>query len=242
MFCSFEPFTTRPVFVSICLCPSSFCVWFFRRHRVLFFSLRRWGNSNLLVWVSPCVFTATVSHYDPYFEDTTYTKVSARTCFFSPTSFVFLVVVGRGLLCLLWASLSLSLLVVWLHGLLACRDQTERGGGLSDGASIYHRNDCFLGLSTKRCPGRSVLNRLCSPHLLPQSPKAGAGRGGGGAGRTVTLMLFWPGGPYCHANVSWLCPVSKGEMLSVFFILCFFVSGSVSLIVCYRSSLLRVAV
>ena len=38
------------------------------------------------------------------------------------------------------------------------------------------------------CPGRSVLNRLCSPHRLLQSPKVGAGRGGGGSK------------PYCHAN------------------------------------------
>ena len=79
----------------------------------------------------------------------------------------------------------------------------------------------FLGLSMKRCPGRSVLNRLCSPHLFPQSPKARAGRGGGGAGRIVTQMLFWPGGPYCHANVCWLCPFLKGEMLSVFKLLFF---------------------
>ena len=60
------------------------------------------------VWVSPCVFAVTISHYDPYFEDATYTKVAARPCFFFfPTSFVFLVVVGRGLSCLFWASLSL---------------------------------------------------------------------------------------------------------------------------------------
>ena len=76
-------------------------------------------------------------------------------------------------------------------------------------------------VSTERCPGLSVQSRLCSPHLLPQSPKAGAGRGGGGAGRTVTQMLFWLGGPYCHAIASLICSVSKGEMLSVFFTLCF---------------------
>ena len=77
-------------------------------------------------------------------------------------------------------------------------------------------------MSTERCPGLSVQSRLCSPHLLPQSPKAGAGRGGGGAGRTVTQMLFWLGGPYCHAIASLICSVSKGEMLSVFFHLVFF--------------------
>ena len=76
-------------------------------------------------------------------------------------------------------------------------------------------------MSTERCPGLSVQSRFCSPHLLPQSPKAGAGRGGGGAGRTVTQMLFWLGGPYCHAIASLICSVSKGEMLSVFFIWCF---------------------
>ena len=79
----------------------------------------------------------------------------------------------------------------------------------------------FGNVSTERCPGRSVQSRLCSPHLLPQSPKSGAGRGGGGASRTVTQMLLWPGGPYCHANASLICSVPKGEMLSVFFILCF---------------------
>ena len=78
----------------------------------------------------------------------------------------------------------------------------------------------FLGgLSTKRCPGWSVLNGLCSPHLLPQSPKVGAGRGDGGAGRTVMQMLYWHGEPYCdcHANACLLCPVTRGEVLSVFF-------------------------
>ena len=58
------------------------------------------------------------------------------------------------------------------------------------------------------------------PNHLPQSPKVGAGRGGGGAGRTVTLRLFWLGGPYCHANVRSLWPFSKGEMQSLF--LCVF--------------------
>ena len=36
-------------------------------------------------------------------------------------------------------------------------------------------------------------------------------------------------------------PFSKGEMLSVFFTLCFFLSGSVSFVVFCRSSLLRLA-
>ena len=76
-------------------------------------------------------------------------------------------------------------------------------------------------MSTERCPGLSVQSRLCSPHLLPQSPKLGAGRGGGGAGRTVTQMLFWSGGPYRHTYASLICSVSKGEMLSVSFTLCF---------------------
>ena len=76
VFCSFEPFTTRPVFGFICLCPSSFFVWFFRRRRVLSFFLSGAGEpQTFLVWVSPCVFAATISHYDPYFEDATYTKV-----------------------------------------------------------------------------------------------------------------------------------------------------------------------
>ena len=103
----------------------------------------------------------------------------------------------------------------------------------------YLRHDyfhCFSG--TKRCPGQSVLNRLCSPHLLPQSPKVGAGRGGGGA---VVSCKCWIGGPYCHADACSFCPFSKGEMLSVF------LGGFSCLAQCLlhvfcRSSLLRVAV
>ena len=70
-------------------------------------------------------------------------------------------------------SLSLSLSMVRLRGEHECSDQTERGGGLSDGAPAYYRHYCFWGLSTKRCPGRSVLNRLCSPHLLRSPLKQG---------------------------------------------------------------------
>ena len=97
------------------------------------------------VWVSPCVFVATLSHYYPYFEVDTYFQVTSRACFFAlPTTFVFLVVVGLGWLWSLWASLSLclslSLLVVLLRSEHECRNQTERGGGLSDGAPAYHRN------------------------------------------------------------------------------------------------------
>ena len=44
----------------------------------------------------------------------------------------------------------------------------------------------------------------------------------------MQMLLGRLGGPYCHANACSLCPFSKGEMLSVFFILFFFVSGPVS--------------
>ena len=81
-----------------------------------------------------------------------------------------------------------------------------------------------------RCPRRSVLNRLCFPHLLPQSPKAGAGRGGGGTGRTVTQMLFWLGGPYCHANVVRAAPSRRGKCWP-FFSLCVFCVWFVSFVV-----------
>ena len=74
-------------------------------------------------------------------------------------------------------------------------------------------------------PRRSVLNPLCFPHLLPQSPKAGARK------------RRWGNRLYCHTNavLAWqtilsckccsCCPFSKGEMLSVFFILCFLCLG-----------------
>ena len=168
-------------------------------------SLRRWGNPNQpLVFLLPQSLTSTRT------SRTTPTSRLPPRLFFLPTSFVFPVVVGRGLSWLFWASLSFSFLVVLLRCVHECRNQTERGGRLLDGAPAYYRNYCFLGLSTKRCPAGSVLNRLCSPHLLPQSPKVGAGKGGGGAGRTVTQMLCWLGGPYCHANFCSLCPFYEG--------------------------------
>ena len=100
-----------------CQCPSFF-LCFIRRRRVLsvFYlslSFRGAGETQIfLVWVSPCVFVATISYFNPYFEDDTYIKVPTRLFFF------FAVVVrhfGGG-----WSwfvgplSLSLSLLVVVL--------------------------------------------------------------------------------------------------------------------------------
>ena len=107
----FEPFKPRPVF-GFCLCPSSFLLYgWFRRRRVFFSSPSLSGageTQTFLVWVSPCVFVDTLSHLDPYIEVATYSQVTSRTCFFFPTPFVFLVVVGLGWLWLLWASFSLS--------------------------------------------------------------------------------------------------------------------------------------
>ena len=86
-FCSFEPFTTRPVFGFVffffCMvCSSTPCVLFLS----LSLSLRRWGNPNPLrvVWGSPCVLFVqyTLSDLDPYFLLDTYPKALPRTCFF----------------------------------------------------------------------------------------------------------------------------------------------------------------
>ena len=89
-------------------------------------------TQTFLVWVSPCVFAATISFYDPYFKDDTYTKVSTRTCFFFSFSFDVARLSGG---CWLWfvvfdLGLSLSLSVVWLHWVLACTYKSERGGCL----------------------------------------------------------------------------------------------------------------
>ena len=74
-----------------------------------------------------------------------------------------------------------------------------------------------------------------SPHPLPAERCKGQPRKGVGdrIGRQ----------PYCHTLVGTsICfsPFLKGEMLSFFFFLCFFVSGSLSLAVFSRSSRLRV--
>ena len=100
---------------------------------------------------------------------------------------------------------SLSLLVVRLRGEHECSDQAERGGGLSDGTPAFYRHSCFLGLNTKRCPGRSVLNRLRSPHLFPQSPKAVAGR------------CRWGSRPYCHTDafLAWRTVLSCKRLLAL---------------------------
>ena len=70
---------------------------------------------------------ATISLSDPYFEVANYSQVTSRTCFFffslSPP-FVFLVVGGRGLLWLLWASLSLSLF--WVVRCVVCMNANIR--------------------------------------------------------------------------------------------------------------------
>ena len=90
-FCSFEPFTTRPVFGFYLpvfffflygLFVDAVCSLFF----FLSLSLRRWGNPNPLrvVWGSPCVLFVqyTLSDLDPYFLLDTYPKALPRTCFF----------------------------------------------------------------------------------------------------------------------------------------------------------------
>ena len=89
--CSFEPFTTRPVFGG-CLRPSSSSssssVWFASSATFFFFflslSLRRWGTPNLFGLGFPlCFFILdTLSALDPYVFRFTYTQTLPRACFF----------------------------------------------------------------------------------------------------------------------------------------------------------------
>ena len=65
-----------------------------------------------------------------------------------------------------------------------------------------------------------------TPNLLPQSPKAGAGRGGGGAGRTV-MQISVGSADRIVMQMLVRSPSVEGEMLSVFSFL-FFAVGSVS--------------
>ena len=104
----------------------------------------------------------------------------------------------------------------------------------------YH-HDCFLGYECEPASRGSSgsLSGLHSPHPLPAECCKGQPRKGVGDDATRQ--------PYCH-TLSGVCVCvfdfslfSKGEMLSVFFHFVFFVSGSVSFVVFFRSSLLRVA-
>ena len=132
-----------------------------------------------------------------------------------------------GLVCLgvggpLSLSLSLSLSAVRL-AMHVCLLPRERGGGLPDGAPSYDHNclGFFREMSMGQCPGRSVQNCPCSPHFLPQPSKTEAGRGSGGATVLSDKCFCTTGGPYCHANDWCSSPLTKGEMLSVFFICVF---------------------
>ena len=209
-FWSFEPFTTRPCLLFNCLSSSFFSLFGAFVNAVslsLFLSLSGAGETQtFLVWVSPCVFAATISFYDPRFPPAPVFFFDVARLFGGCWSW--LVVFALGL------SLSLGDSVA----LCACMHLKvgERGWPIRRRPRLISLSLFFGDVSTERCLGLSVQSRLCSPHHLPQSRKAGAGRGGGGAGRTVTQMLFWTGGLSCHANASLICPVSKGEMLSVF--------------------------
>ena len=84
----FKPFKPRPVFGSICLCPSFFCLVCSSTPCPLFLSLslslslRRWGTPNLFgLGFLLCFFDPdAISLFDPHLEDATYTKVTSRTC------------------------------------------------------------------------------------------------------------------------------------------------------------------
>ena len=234
------PFRTCPLFalVFVVLFLFSFCLVV--TSPTLFslsLFLRCWGTP-FWVWDSPCVsspWTGGLLLLPVHRARLVPPGHLPALCFFFfrrscwvVAGVVFSVVVGLGLSGL---SLSFSFLVVLVRLVHACKYEIERGGGLQDRAPTHDCDYVFEGLSTERCPGHSVLSRLCSPHLLPQSPKTGA---------AVMQMLFgWLGGPSCHANACSFCPFSKGECCP-FFQFVFFVSGSVSLI--FFAVLLRVAV
>ena len=73
---------------------------------------------------------------------------------------------------------------------------------------------------------------LTPPHPLPAERCKGQPRKGVGED--------WSRQPYCHTLLGLNVCSPEGEMLSVFFTLCFFVSGPVSFVVFCRSSPLRV--
>ena len=83
--CSFEPFTTRPVFGG-CLRPSSSSVWFVSSATFFFLSLSQaLGNPKPFWFGVPLVFffiLDTLSALDPYVFLLTYTQALPRTCFF----------------------------------------------------------------------------------------------------------------------------------------------------------------
>ena len=80
----------------------------------------------------------------------------------------------------------------------------------------------FRGKSTGQRPGQTVLSCRCSPHSLPQSPKAGAGRGNGGGNRIVTQMRSLGIGQVRSHNFSLALPFVEGGNAVRFFFLCFF--------------------
>ena len=128
--CSFEPFTTRPVF-GVCLRPSSSSVWFVSSATFfsLSLSLRRWGTPNLFGLGFPlCFFILdTLSALDPYALLVTYTQASPRTCFF----FFFLLVVVARFWFGVFLFLVLSVLVVLVGGFFVPGPGLCRGAALS---------------------------------------------------------------------------------------------------------------
>ena len=212
--------------------PSLFyVVWlvFVRRRRVSFFFLlllfRRWGNtSRAAVCGSPCVVPAALLVFDPFTFVCRYIKAYRPHQFFF--FFLFVVsplVVGFGLSggggpLSLSLSLSLSAVRLAMH---VCLLPKERGGGLPDGAPSYDHNclGFFKEMSMGQCPGRSVQNCPCSPHFSLQPSKTEAGRGSWGA-TVLSDKCFCTIGGRCSS------PLTKGEMLLVFFICVFLWSGS----------------
>ena len=229
MFCPSRP----DLCLDYCLCPSlfSFFVWCVcrRRFSVFYLSFRRWGNANPPgVCVSPCVSWTRPLTSTRTSRTTSTPRSPPRLCFFllPTTSLVVPVVVGLGLFWVCWASF------FFLGGpgaLFECMHELDRErGDLSDGAPVNDYNHCF-GVECEAVSWTVRPEPLVLPHLLPQAPKVGAGRGGGGAGRTVTQMLLfcWFNGLCCHANAGSLSLLGRGKSFFFAFFV-FFVFGSAS--------------
>ena len=132
-----------------------------------------WGNPSLfglgfpIVFSSSCTRTTTTTRTSSFLTTPRLRPVPVFVFVLRPTSFVFLVVVGLGLLWSLWVSLSLSR---WFGCAVSMNAVIRQREGVAYQtapplfiAIIYY---CFLGLSTKRhtdafLAWRTVLSCKC---------------------------------------------------------------------------------
>ena len=224
------------MFGSIRLCPSSLLPGWFRRRRIaLFLSLRRWGTPNLFGLGFPlCFFNLdTLSALDPYVFLVTYTKASPRTCLFFflrrrrsfPVRCPFVLVLSVSVF---WVGVFLSLALVSVF--LCTLHCTTDLGTLSGAGRLDISRPCrfiiiaFFGDKGEERLSRTTFGQVRAGPFTPvhtpppfqqNAIKDGPGRGRGThwtGNRTVTP---------CSVLVLDFASCSKGEMLCVFFILCF---------------------